>query len=214
MKKKVTITAVVIICILLVVAVALSANRAGGEIGFEATINSVENGVAYIINEQKRQPEHVNAQIIQDAGFLAPKLPGNIEFNTSDLDVKLQAGDEISGCYLSGTINGSSVRVVDVTVKGNASQGINDLISLNEVSDYITEKGYTSKDFEESLMGRFREDIIRSWGASDLLFSGINADGWYLDDDKNRGISLTYDGDGYVCEVVIWAGEKETGVDR
>jgi hypothetical protein len=47
-----------------------------------------------------------------------------------------------------------------------------------------------------------------------LLFSGINADGWYLDDDKNRGISLTYDGDGYVCEVVIWSGEKETGVDR
>ena len=130
------------------------------------------------------------------------------------IQVKLQAGDEISGCYLSGTINGSSVRVVDVTIKGNASQGINDLISLNEVSDYITEKGYTSKDFEESLMGRFREDIIRSWGASDLLFSGINADGWYLDDDKNRGISLTYDGDGYVCEVVIWSGEKETGVDR
>ena len=158
----------------------------------------------------RRQPT-INKQ---DAGFLAPKLPGNIEFNTSDLDVKLQAGDEISGCYLSGTINGSSVRVVDVTIKGNASQGINDLISLNEVSDYITEKGYTSKDFEESLMGRFREDIIRSWGASDLLFSGINADGWYLDDDKNRGISLTYDGDGYVCEVVIWSGEKETGVDR
>ena len=140
MKKKVTITAVVIICILLVVAVTLSANRAGGEIGFEATINSVENGVAYAtINKQ-------------DAGFLAPKLPGNIEFNTSDMDVKLQADDEISGCYLSGTINGSSVRVVDVTIKGNASQGINDLISLNEVSDYITEKGYTSKDFEESLM--------------------------------------------------------------
>ena len=100
MKKKVTITAVVIICILLGVAVALSANRAGGEIGFEATINSVENGVAYAT---------VNKQ---DAGFLAPKLPGNIEFNTSDLDVTLQAGDEISGCYLSGTINGSSVRVV------------------------------------------------------------------------------------------------------
>ena len=92
MKKKLTITAVVIICILLGVAVALSANRAGGEIGFEATINSVENGVAYAT---------VNKQ---DAGFLAPKLPGNIEFNTSDLDVTLQAGDEISGCYLSGTI--------------------------------------------------------------------------------------------------------------
>lgn len=59
MKKKVTITAVVIICILLGVAVALSANRAGGEIGFEATINSVENGVAY---------STVNKQ---DAGFLA-----------------------------------------------------------------------------------------------------------------------------------------------
>ena len=119
MKKKVTITAVVIICILLVVAVALSANRAGGEIGFEATINSVENGVAYAtINKQ-------------DAGFLAPKLPGNIEFNTSDLDVKLQAGDEISGCYLSGTINGSSVRVVDVTIKGNGN-------TITASDEYVT----------------------------------------------------------------------------
>lgn len=112
MKKKVTITAVVIICFLLVVAVALSVNRAGGEIGFEATIDSVENGVAYAtINKQA-------------TGFLAPKLPGNIEFDTSDLDVTLQAGDEISGCYLSGTIKGSSVRVVDVIVKDNSQNDI------------------------------------------------------------------------------------------
>lgn len=115
---------------------------------------------------------------------------------------------------MSGTIKGSSVRVVDVTIKENASQGTNGLISLDEASNYITEKDYTAEDFEESLMGQFREDIIRSWGASDLLFSGINADGWYLDDDKNRGISLTYDGDGYVCEVVIWSDEKGAGVDR
>ena len=82
----------------------LSAGRAGGEIGFGATINRVEDGIAYATVTE------------QDAGFLAKKLPGSIMFETADLDEELQAGDKISACYMSGTIDGQTVRVVSVWV--------------------------------------------------------------------------------------------------
>ena len=102
MKKKVIIILAVMVCI--AVAAFFSIDRAGGEIGFEATINRVEDGVAYATVTE------------QDAGFLAKKLPESIMFETADLDEELQAGDKISGCYLSGTIDGQTVRVVSVSV--------------------------------------------------------------------------------------------------
>lgn len=106
MKKKVIIIIIaLVLCILAAIVAFLSAGRAGGEIGFEATINRVEDGIAYVTVTE------------QDAGFLAKKLPESIMFETADLDEELQAGDKISGCYLSGTIDGQNVRVVSVTVK-------------------------------------------------------------------------------------------------
>ena len=104
MKKKVIIILAVMVCIAVAVVAFLSIDRAGGEIGFEATINRVEDGVAYATVTE------------QDAGFLAKKLPESIMFETADLDEELQAGDKISGCYLSGTIDGQTVRVVSVSV--------------------------------------------------------------------------------------------------
>ena len=104
MKKKITIIVTVVVCILVAVVAFLSVGRAGGEIGFEATVNSVENGVAYATVTE------------QATGLLSKKLPESIMFDTSELDVKLNAGDKISGCYLSGSVNGESVRVVSVTV--------------------------------------------------------------------------------------------------
>lgn len=104
MKKKVIIILAVMVCIAVAVVGFLSIDRAGGEIGFEATINRVEDGVAYATVTE------------QDAGFLAKKLPESIMFETADLDEELQAGDKISGCYLSGTIDGQTVRVVSVSV--------------------------------------------------------------------------------------------------
>ena len=104
MKKKVIIILAVMVCIAVVVVAFLSIDRAGGEIGFEATINRVEDGVAYATVTE------------QDAGFLAKKLPESIMFETADLDEELNAGDKISGCYLSGTIDGQTVRVVSVSV--------------------------------------------------------------------------------------------------
>ena len=70
----------------------------------KGTINRVEDGVAYATVTE------------QDAGFLAKKLPGSIMFETADLDEELQAGDKISACYMSGTIDGQTVRVVSVWV--------------------------------------------------------------------------------------------------
>ena len=104
MKKKVIILLAIVICITVAVVAFLSIGRAGGEIGFEATINKVEDGIAYATVSD------------QDAGFLSKKLPESIMFETADLGEELQAGDKISGCYLSGTIEGQTVRVVSVSV--------------------------------------------------------------------------------------------------
>ena len=104
MKKKVIILLAVVVCIVVAVVAFLSIGRAGGEIGFEATINKVEDGIAYATVTE------------QDTGFLTKKLPESIMFETADLDKELNVGDKISGCYLSGTIDGQTVRVVSVSV--------------------------------------------------------------------------------------------------
>lgn len=104
MKKKVMILLAVVVCTAVVVVAFLSVGKADGEIGFEATINRVEDGIAYATVTG------------QDTGFLAKKLPQSIMFDTAGLEEELNAGDMISGCYLSGTIYGQSVRVVSVVV--------------------------------------------------------------------------------------------------
>lgn len=106
MKKKVIIILSVVVLVIAAVAVVafLSVGRAGGEIGFEATINKVEDGIAYA------------TVIEQDTGFLTKKLPESIMFETADLDKELNVGDKISGCYLRGSIDGQTVRVVSVVV--------------------------------------------------------------------------------------------------
>jgi hypothetical protein len=101
MKKKVIIFLAVVVCSAVVAF--LSVDRAGGEIGFGATINRVEDGIAYATVTD------------QHGGFLTKKLPESIMFETADLE-ELNAGDKIRGCYLSGTIDGQTVRVVSVKV--------------------------------------------------------------------------------------------------
>ena len=106
MKKKVTIIFATVVCILIAVVAFFSVGRTGREIGFEATINRVENGMAY-------------ATVTEDnAGFGVKKLPESIMFSITDLDEELQVGDTIYGNYLSGTIDGQNVRVVSVFVGG------------------------------------------------------------------------------------------------
>ena len=78
-----------------------------------------------------------------------------------------------------------------------------DLIELDEVSAFVSEKGYTAEDFKEKLVGQFNEDIIHSWGEPDVQFSGFWGHSWYLDDNNDMYISLYYDENGYVEEINI-----------
>ena len=103
MKKKAIIILAVLVCVLLAVVAFLSIDRAGGEVGFYATINRVEDCVAY-------------ATVTEQYAVLSKKLPENIMFNTNELGEELNAGDKIYGNYLSGTIDGQTVCVVCVVV--------------------------------------------------------------------------------------------------
>lgn len=78
-----------------------------------------------------------------------------------------------------------------------------DLIELGEVSAFVLEKGYTPEDFKEMLVGQYYEDIILSWGEADIQFSDFWGHSWYLDDNNDKYISLYYDENGYVKNVVI-----------
>ena len=77
MKKKPIIILTVLVCVLVAVVAFLSVDRAGGEVGFYATVNRVENGVAY-------------AAVTEQYAVLTKKLPENIVFNTNELgEVKI-----------------------------------------------------------------------------------------------------------------------------
>lgn len=104
MKKVILTISVVLLLVLACVIGFLSIGRAGGEIGFGAIIDKVEDGIAYATVTE------------QSTGFLSKKLPEKIMFSTTDLDVELKAGDIISSCYLRGTIDGQTVRVVSISV--------------------------------------------------------------------------------------------------
>lgn len=86
--------------------------------------------------------------------------------------------------------------------------GTTGLIKLDEVKALVSEKGYTGEKFKEKLSGLFNEDIIHSWGEPDGCLSGFWGEIWNLDDNGNRFITLYYDREGYVEDVVV--GTKET----
>lgn len=96
--KKLMALVLVLVCVLGL------AGCAGGEISFEASINRVEDGIAY-------------ATVLKDnAGFGSKKLPESIIFNIGDLEVELKAGDIIYGNYLRGTIDGQTVQVINCKI--------------------------------------------------------------------------------------------------
>ena len=114
MNKKVILSVSIVVLLALACVVAfLSLDRAGGEIGFGAIVDRVEDGMAYATVTE------------QGAGFLPKKLPEKIMFSITELDVELKAGDIISACYLRGTIDGQTARVVSVSVINEQRWGKN-----------------------------------------------------------------------------------------
>ena len=107
MKKKIFIAiSALILCAVIAFLVFLSLGRGGGEIGFYATVLSIEGDI-------------ITVEVTKDeaSSIFSKKLPDKIAFGTtvSGAD-NLKVGDKIYGNYLKGTINGESVYGIGVRV--------------------------------------------------------------------------------------------------
>ena len=102
-----------LICVICVAVLAfvgfISLDRAGGEIGFDAVVVSVEGN-------------WITAEVINDsASFFSRKLPDEIVFDaTIPGTFDLEPGDYIHADYLSGTIDGNQVKVVSVVLQSSS----------------------------------------------------------------------------------------------
>ena len=83
----------------------LSLGRAGGEIGFNAMVTSIEGNLVY-------------ATVTEDhAGFGSRKLPDTIVIYTDEFpEAEFHIGDLIHGCYIRKEYNGDFYRVVSIAL--------------------------------------------------------------------------------------------------
>ena len=109
MKKTTLIATMLILVILLGIWAFLSLGRAGGEIGFDATVTSIDGNLVYAAVTEDR------------AGFGSRKLPETIVIYADDFsDYEFQVGDLIDGCYIRKTHEGNFYRVVSIAVNGQS----------------------------------------------------------------------------------------------
>lgn len=99
-----------IVCVAIVFVILSSVGHGGGEIGFDAKIISVEGN-------------WITAEVTNEGAFIfSKKLPNKIEFDSTVSGVSdLKPGDYIHADYLSGTIDGSRVKVVSITLQSHSS---------------------------------------------------------------------------------------------
>ena len=99
--------------------------------------------------------------------------------------------DPVTDGYEDGTI----IKILGFEVYNN-------VIAL-ETTDYSQE------EMEAKLKGEHRDNIIASWGEPDGHLSGFWGDVWFLDDIKDKKITLYYDANGCVENVRIgsWSNE-------
>ncbi len=70
-------------------------------------------------------------------------------------------------------------------------------MKFSELTGYVMEMGYTEEDLEENLIGQTREEIVASWGESDMEHTDFLGDTWMLDDNRGKRITLYYDENEY-----------------
>ena len=107
MEKTLIIVVILILVCLIGIWAFLSLGRAGGEIGFDATVTNIEGEIIY-------------AAVTRDnAGFGSRKLPDTIVIYDEDFpDYEIKIGDQISGCYIRKNYEGNFYRVVSILVNG------------------------------------------------------------------------------------------------
>lgn len=107
MKKAILIAIILILVVLLGIWAFLTLGRAGGEIGFDATVTGIDGNLIY-------------ATVTEDhAGFGSRKLPETIVIYADDFpDYEFQVGDLINGCYIRKAHEENFYRVVSIVVNG------------------------------------------------------------------------------------------------
>lgn len=107
MKKAILIAAILILVALLGIWAFLTFGRAGGEIGFDAIVTSIDGNLVYATVTKDR------------AGFGSRKLPETIVIYAEDFpDYEFHVGDLIDGCYIRKAHEGNFYRVVSILVNG------------------------------------------------------------------------------------------------
>ena len=99
--------------------------------------------------------------------------------------------DPVTDGYEDGTI----IKILGFEVYNN-------VIALETID-------YSQEEMEAKLTGEHRDNIIASWGEPDGHLSGFWGEIWFLDDAKDKKITLYYDADGCVENVRIGSRSEE-----
>ena len=105
MKKSVIISAMLILICLFGIWAFLSLGRSGGEVGFKATVTSIDGDLVY-------------ASVTEDhSGFGSRKLPETIVIYAEDFpEYEFQVGDLIDGCYIRKEHESNFYRIVSIVL--------------------------------------------------------------------------------------------------
>ena len=88
-------------------------------------------------------------------------------------------------------------------VLGYRFMSTKDVVQLKEVSGLVLEKGYDSEDIKELLEGIPQKKMHAKWGNPDGHLSGFWDEIWFLNEEKDGRITLYYDEDGKVEDVIV-----------
>ena len=88
-------------------------------------------------------------------------------------------------------------------VLGYRFMSTKDVVQLKEVSGLVLEKGYDSEDIKELLEGIPQKKMYAKWGNPDGHLSGFWGEIWFLNEEKDGRITLYYDADGKVEDVIV-----------
>ena len=107
--------------------------------------------------------------------------------------------DPVTDGYEDGTI----IKILGFEVYNNVQDEGADVMEFSEVRGLVLEKGYTQEEIEEKLKGEYRDNILASWGEPNGMLSGMWGDVWFLDDEQSKKITVYYDSNGFVENVLI-----------
>ena len=96
------------------------------------------------------------------------------------------------------------------TVLGHRFKNTKDIVQLKEIAGLVIEKGYDSEDIEDLMEDIPQKRIHAKWGKPDGHLSGFWGEIWFLNEEKDGRITLYYDEDGKVDDVVVDAAPGKT----